>query len=152
MKTADPDGVSKQMEKLFDVKQDEILRVRCKLPHSKCHNWRKELLPSHQHSCNYNVTQCCSLCHCFFTTNFVHVFQEDVLLIFVSSSYWQCMKYREVEVITILIIIIYLFYVQISAKTGTGIGHILETIVEHLPWWVGAEYTDGGSKFKHLML
>lgn len=27
MKTADPDNVSKQMEKLFDVKHNEILRV-----------------------------------------------------------------------------------------------------------------------------
>ena len=27
MKTAHPDNVSKQMEKLFDVKQNEILRV-----------------------------------------------------------------------------------------------------------------------------
>lgn len=30
MKTADPDNVSKQMEKLFDVKQNEILRISAK--------------------------------------------------------------------------------------------------------------------------
>lgn len=28
LKSADPDGVSKQMEKLFDIKQEEILKVK----------------------------------------------------------------------------------------------------------------------------
>ena len=28
LKSADPDSVSKQMEKLFDITQDEVLKVR----------------------------------------------------------------------------------------------------------------------------
>lgn len=35
LKSADPDGVSKQMDKLFDIKQEEILKVKCDIFTSK---------------------------------------------------------------------------------------------------------------------